>query len=55
MEKTVAFERIFKANFAEKMIGKKLPISRGFSGQISLEGDWFRADLRRGLNETRRS
>ena len=37
------------------MIGKEWPISWELSEQISLENDWFCADLRNVFNETRRS
>ena len=37
------------------MIGKEWPISWELPEQISLENDWFCADLRNVLNETRRS
>ena len=49
------FTGIFEASFAKKRIGKGWPISWELPEQISLENDWFCADLRKVFNETRRS
>ena len=58
-EKTADFVGISEASFAKKTIGKERPNSWELPKQISLESDWFCADLRKVLfyffNETRRS
>ena len=45
----------FRGQFRRKMIGKKRPISWELPKQMSLESNWFCADLRNVFNETRRS
>ena len=47
------FAGIFEASFAENTIGKERPIAWEFPEQISLESDWFCADLTKVFNETR--
>ena len=49
------FRGNFAGQFRWKTIGKVGPISWELSEQISLESDWFCADLTKGFNETRRS
>ena len=56
-EKTADFAGISEASFAEKRsdIGKERPISWELPEQISLESNWFCADLTKVFNETRHS
>jgi len=53
--KKANFAGIFEASFAEKRLVKERPISWELPEQISLERDWFCADLRNVFNENRRS
>ena len=48
------FMEIFRGKFYWKTFGKKQPISQEFSGQISLETNWFCPDLMNVFNEKRR-
>ena len=48
------FRGNFRGQFRWKTIGKEWPISWELPEQISLESDWFCADLRKVFNETRR-
>ena len=49
------FRGNFQGQFRWKMIGKEWLIAWELPEQISLESDWFCADLRNIFNETRRS
>ena len=49
------FRGNFRGQFHWKTIGKEQPISWELPEQISLEGNWFCADLRKVFKETRRS